>query len=89
MEFLCADCGTDMHADIEDDPHPNKNYYMVTNKVWRKYGDEPGLCMNCLEERMGRPLKANDLRDCVLNHMNTYTKEIINNSKLLTEAKEK
>lgn len=73
--FLCKDCGKDTSVD-------DKDYYMVTNEVWEKYGfgrKKGMLCMDCLEERMGRKLQKKDILICsVTTEWNYYTASILN-----------
>jgi hypothetical protein len=55
---------------------------MVTNKIWKRYGNGDGfLCLDCLEKRMGRKLKAKDFTDTILNTiMNERVRAIKNPS---------
>jgi len=53
----CHDCGVDLH-DIG-------HYCMLTNPVWRQTGLDDGyLCLDCIERRIGRPLRYTDFRRC-------------------------
>lgn len=55
-----------------------KDYYMVNEYVWKKYGVEKNmLCIKCLEKRMKRKLKFEDLTLCPVNISNPYTRFII------------
>jgi hypothetical protein len=56
----CVDCG-----DVRD-------YYMVSNEVWRAAGLQPNqcCCCKCLSVRLGRPLKRADLTMCPANTWN-------------------
>ena len=68
----CVQCGVDTFID-------NRDYYMLTNELWDCVGvGEDMLCMACVEERLGRPVEAEDLLDCPLNTwLNNYTKKIL------------
>jgi hypothetical protein len=71
--WLCKDCGIDTFKGA-------KNYYMVTDLVWNKYGlgEKRGmLCIKCLETRMDRKLQKKDILDCPLTRENPYTKELL------------
>ena len=85
-DFVCVDCGIDTIKNPKD-------YYMVTTEVWNKHGlggsfdleegwgnDDPEngmLCMKCLETRIGRKIKFEDLMPCEVNLLNPYTFKII------------
>ncbi len=71
--WFCKDCGKDTYID-------EKDYYMVTEKIWKKFGlnGRGMLCMNCMELRLGRKLIKTDLRKCDLNNWNYYTQKILN-----------
>jgi len=73
--FLCVDCSIDTGLHGWGD----KNYYMVTDDIWKKYGvGEQMLCIDCLEKRMGRKLTKDDFTLCQLNTQhNPYTKSIL------------
>ena len=66
IDFCCVDCGFDTNKGHE--------YYMVTDKVWsaagmkqcHKIGDGM-LCIGCLENRIGRKLKAKDFPEYPIN----------------------
>jgi hypothetical protein len=53
---------------------------MIKDELWKKYGvGYRMLCMDCIENRLGRKLQKDDLTDCPLNtEDNEYTKAIIN-----------
>ena len=70
---ICRDCG----KNTADDP---KDYYMIRNDLWAKYGVAKGmLCMECIETRIGRKLTKKDLTNCIVNiSWNPYTKNILN-----------
>lgn len=56
----CVWCGVDTHEIHE--------YYMVTNKVWKRYGPANGqLCIGCLEDQMGRKLQPRDFTKVQVN----------------------
>ena len=51
----CDDCGNNLAA--------NHEFYMVKNEIWEEAGKENGegdLCINCLEDRIGRKLNSKD-----------------------------
>jgi hypothetical protein len=67
--FCCHDCDDD---DIE--------YYMVQNDLWEKYGCGLGmLCIDCLEERIGRKLTVEDFTDCNANDECDFVQELKKN----------
>lgn len=56
----CVLCGVDT-GEIGE-------YYMTTDKIWRRHGPAHGcLCIGCLEQRMGRKLRRSDFKDVPLN----------------------
>lgn len=60
MSFLCIDC----HADTSK----INEYYMLKNWLWKKIrGGRHMLCLNCVENRLGRRLTSRDFTDCPLN----------------------
>lgn len=60
-ENSCEDCGVDCFTKHGD-------YYMVKDEIWDKHGVGEGmLCWDCLEKRMGREIKVEDLTLCPLN----------------------
>lgn len=66
----------------------SKDYFMVNNDVWEKYGvRQELLCVGCFEKRMGRKLRYDDLTLCLLNIINPYTRGIIKNFILDYERK--
>ncbi len=85
----CKDCEIDTSANPRD-------YYMVTCDVWNRYGlggsvEVPGgwehsgdpsgmLCMDCMERRLGRKLRRDDLMSALVNHINPYTRGVILNT---------
>ena len=70
--WKCFDCSKDTLLNVKD-------YYMITNELWIKYGVENNmLCMNCIEKRLGHKLRKEDLTDCSLNYFNPYTLKILN-----------
>lgn len=73
LHWICKGCGKDCSID-------NKDYYMVTNEIWDKYGVGEGmLCMDCMEERIEHKLTKDDILPCPLTQIfNSYTKEILN-----------
>lgn len=59
-EAFCLDC--EAHT-VEI-----REYYMVDDDLWKKYGPPRGmLCLGCLEGRMGRSLVASDFTDAPIN----------------------
>lgn len=71
--FICKDCGKNTMGS-------NKDYYMITNELWKKYGVGKGmLCMKCIEKRIGRKLTKIDILVCPLTTIiNKYTSKILN-----------
>lgn len=70
--WLCT-CGKDCSVD-------NKDYYMLNDDLWLKINgkDEGMLCMDCVEQKLGRKLEATDISPCFLTlFMNNYTKDIM------------
>lgn len=69
----CVGCGKDTFLD-------DKDYYMVQFHIWEKHGvGKNMLCMDCIEERIGHKLTKEDILPCILTeHMNYYTKQILN-----------
>lgn len=58
----------------------NKDYYMLKDDLWLKINgkDEGMLCMDCVEEKLGRKLEASDISPCFLTLFeNEYTKDIM------------
>lgn len=56
------------------------DYYMLNHDIWIQInGKKDGmLCMNCVEEKLGRKLEANDILPCYLTLFeNEYTKDIM------------
>lgn len=50
---LCSDCGRDVFE--------IKQYYMIKDEIWNKYGNDEGLlCMDCLEKRAGFKMFLSD-----------------------------
>lgn len=72
-KYPCFQCGKDTFKD-------DKDYYMVINDLWEKYGvGEKMLCMDCMEERLGHKVTKGDLTNCPVNTLfNSYTANIIN-----------
>jgi hypothetical protein len=65
IEGRCLDCKeeTTFRADKADE------YYMVHNALWLKAhpARDGKLCIGCLEQRLGRRLKADDFTDAPIN----------------------
>lgn len=58
--FACHDCGHDTLRMGE--------YYMVHDDLWWSVvGEEPMLCIGCLERRLGFKLESSDFITCLLN----------------------
>jgi len=58
-EPLCLDCDIDIHV--------IGHYCMLTAPVWAQTGLGPEgglLCLDCIEARIGRPLRYTDFRKC-------------------------
>lgn len=69
---ICSDCKKNCHR-IERD------YYMVKNRLWRKYGVRKNvLCMDCFEFRLGRQLKKSDFIKCFVNELNPVYQKLKN-----------
>jgi len=73
-QWLCSDCGKDTIVD-------NKDYYMVSHEIWKKFGvGDKMLCMDCMEDRLCHKLTKEDISDCPLNTIiNEYTMKILKN----------
>ena len=70
------DCKKDTWVNLKD-------YYMVTDKIWNKYGlgKKRGMfCIDCLEQRLGHKLGTDEITFCPLNLDNPYTFKIIKKS---------
>lgn len=78
IDWTCQDCKKDTCID-------DKDYYMVNHNMWKNYGvGDKMLCMDCIEKRIGHVVVKEDLLDCILNeHLNPYTKVILNNLKIV------
>lgn len=76
-QWKCVDCDKDTLNSS------SKDYYMVTDKLWDKYGvGERMLCMECMETRIGHKLTPEDISDCSINTcINEYTMNILKNGK--------
>lgn len=65
----CADCGIETLVTDSDD---RSEFYMVKNSMWEAMGAGTGyLCIDCLEGRLGRTLRAEDFSDVPLNNLDT------------------
>lgn len=72
LHWICP-CGKNC---IDDE----KDYYMLNEEIWLKVNgkDDGMLCMDCVEERLGRKLEASDILPCHLTlFSNEYTKDIM------------
>ena len=73
LRLICGECSVDIGASI--------GYYSVHDHVWEIHGNkEGGLCIGCLESRMGRKLHIGDLKMVPINIVNPYTRDIIEKS---------
>lgn len=69
----CGDCGADVTPYDEEGRlvAGASQWYMVTDSVWHaasSAGDEPQyLCLDCLERRLGRPLRPEDFAEFPIN----------------------
>ena len=71
--WCCGGCS----KDCMENP---KDYYMLEDEVWlRINGHSEGmLCVDCVEERLGHKLKAEEILRCELTEeYNPYTKIIL------------
>ena len=71
--WYCLDCNKNTFETSE------KDYYMLTHELWYGLGMSDGmLCISCVEKRLGRVLRPEDLLDCPLNNgINKYTRKIL------------
>jgi len=71
-DWKCKQCDKDCFID-------DKDYFMVTDELWAKYGvGLDMLCMDCMESRIGHKLTIDDIKFNELTEdMNPYTKAII------------
>lgn len=78
--WLCLDCALDT---LE-----SGDYYMVTEGLWQQAQQnlEGMLCLDCLQERIRRPLEGNDFIDCYVNDHNNRVRALRGQPKL-TEIK--
>jgi len=63
----CADCRIEI---APKQPQPGTwHWYMVWDEIWAQAGMSADgfLCVPCLERRLGRPLRINDLADRPVN----------------------
>lgn len=70
----CKCCGKSCWDD-------EKDYYMLKDEVWKKiFKRKRGmLCMDCVEEKLGRKLQKEDIAICPLTtDINPYTRSILN-----------
>jgi hypothetical protein len=76
-EWDCEDCGKDCFKD-------EKDYYMIQHDLWEKHGVGRGMiCMDCIEDRLGRKINAADILICPITTMfNPYTIKILNDGKV-------
>src|SRR5215472_10455710 len=65
MSYPCIDCGDPCRCEL----------YMVHDHVWQSAGMAPkggGLCISCLETRLGRQLHHLDFNDAPCNRPHTW-----------------
>ena len=77
-KWLCQCCNKDTLQD-------NKDYYMVTDAVWKAIAKdvEGMMCMDCVEESLGHKLKAEEIMMAPLSTMfNDYTRSILIEAKV-------
>lgn len=77
-EWECQCCKKDCFIDPKD-------YYMIQSDLWNKTAEKPEgmLCMDCLEEKLGRKLEAKDILPCwVTTYYNQYTIKILNDGQI-------
>jgi hypothetical protein len=72
--WRCVDCDYDTSPiNPLEKTRGYKNYYMVNNDLWAKFGvGRKMLCIPCLEKRIGREVTKQDFTDCMLNRDNKY-----------------
>jgi len=58
--FLCRDCRIDTKE--------IKEYYMIDNSIWHRYGTVGMLCIGCIEYRLGRELGKADFTLAPVNY---------------------
>jgi hypothetical protein len=72
---LCRDCGADTRMPGAD------HYYSVHDHIWQQSG-LPALggmlCIPCLEQRIGRVLRAADFADVLINRPGGWHSDILN-----------
>ena len=76
--WACMECSKDTFQD-------NKDYYMVTDAVWKAIAKdvEGMMCMDCVEESLGHKLKAEEIMMVPLSTMfNDYTRSILIEAKV-------
>lgn len=68
-DTTCDDCGMETNHIKRDDD--GAEFYMVKPAVWKAAEAAGGkanfLCVGCLEDRVGRPLRSSDFTDAPLN----------------------
>lgn len=75
VNWTCGNCRKSCRKDPRD-------YYMVKDHIWIKAnGQKKGmLCMDCLEQGLGRKLRYEDIKLCTITESyNPYTMDIIEN----------
>lgn len=73
----CKNCGKDCEKN-------DKDYYMLKDELWAEIHPQIDgmLCMDCVEEKLGRKLIADDILICPLTvALNPYTRKILADSK--------
>jgi len=74
MNHNCHNCGKNCF----DSP---KDYYMLKDHIWLNIHPQKNgmLCMACAEQKLGRPLKQDDILICPLTViLNPYTASLLN-----------
>lgn len=74
QEWFCKCCNKNCMID-------DKDYYMLQHNLWKSIHPEilGMLCMDCVEEKLGRKLLAIDVLDCPLTRYgNPYTSALLN-----------
>jgi len=70
-KWLCLDCGVDTGKIGE--------HYFIKTEIWLSAVNsiKGMLCIGCLENRLGRVLKAEDFTTCYLNKGGTRSQRLI------------
>ena len=79
QHWLCQCCSKDTWEE-------EKDYYMLKDHIWKKIASDPDgmMCMDCVEEKLGHKLTADDILICPLTELfNSYTREILYKAKVI------